>query len=466
MPPSMVGESAAGTLRRQVVRLALPAVGEQLLTLMVGIVNTMLVGHLGAEALTAVGLSSTIAGMAHIFISAVGTGTTAMVAQAVGAGNRPLAERFLEQAVMVALGLGLLVAIILFPLARGALVLMGAEGATVGMGATYLRCIAASLPFSVLMFVGNAALRGSGDTRSPMIVMSGVNLLNLLLSYGLIRGVGPLPELGVTGAGVAAATSTATGGVVVLAALLSGRAGLRLSRLVNRPDRQVLTSLLRIGLPAGGESLLMHGAFLAYQRSISSLGTVAYAAYIIAQRIESLNSMPAMGFAIASTTLSGQAIGAGDPARARRSVFASLQLALCLAAVCATLSFTMPRFLLERFTQEPDVIAQGIAPLRVVAFAQPLMAIAFSLSGGLRGAGDTRSPMTITGIGSWCVRVPLAVLAVTVFDLGLAGVQASMMLDWLVRCILLGWRFRPAAWQQRTAKLSGELATAAADRAP
>lgn len=437
-----------------------------MLTLTVGIVNTMLVGHLGAAALTAVGLSSTIAGMAHIFISAVGTGTTALVAQAVGAGDRPLAGRVLEQAVMVALGLGLLVAAILFPLARGALVLMGAEGVTIGMGATYLRCIAASLPMAVLMFVGNAALRGAGDTRSPMVVMSGVNLLNLSLSYGLIRGVGPLPQLGVTGAGLAAATSTATGGLVVLAVLLSGRAGLRLNRLINPPDREVLSRLLRIGLPAGGESILMHGAFLAYQRSISSLGTVAYAAYIIAQRIESLNSMPAMGFAIASTTLSGQAFGAGDPARARRSVLASLQLALCLSAVCATLSFTMPRFLLERFTQETDVIAQGIAPLRVVAFAQPLMAIAFSLSGGLRGAGDTRSTMTITGIGSWCVRVPLAVLAVTVFDLGLAGVQASMMLDWLTRCIMLGWRFRPAAWQRRAIKLSGELAAATTDRLP
>jgi len=436
-----------------------------MLTLTVGIVNTMLVGHLGAVALTAVGLSSTIAGMAHIFISAVGTGTTALVAQAVGAGDRALAGRVLEQAVMVALALGLLVAGVLFPLARGALVVMGAEGETVSMGVVYLRLVASSLPLAVLMFVGNAALRGSGDTRSPMVVMSGVNLLNALLSYGLIRGTGPLPELGVTGAGVAAAASTAAGGLVVLTVLLSGRAGVRLNRLTNPLDREVLSRLLSIGLPAGGESILMHGAFLAYQRSISSLGTVAYAAYIIAQRVESLNSMPAMGFAVASTTLSGQAFGAGDPARARRSVFASLRLALYLAAVCASISFTVPRFMLGLFTHEADVIAQGIAPLRVVAFAQPLMAIAFSLSGGLRGAGDTRSVMAITGIGAWLVRVPFAVLSVTSLDLGLAGVQASMVLDWLTRCIMLGWRFRPAAWQRRAAVVRRELATASVDKA-
>lgn len=466
MLPSSDGQVSQRDLRRQVVRLALPAVGEQVLSLMVGIVNTMLVGHLSAAALTAVGLSSTITGMAHIFISAVGTGTTALVAQAVGAGNRTLATRTMEQAMMLALGLGLLVAAVLFPLARAALVLMGADAETTAMGIIYLRLVASSLPLSVLMFVGNAALRGAGDTRSPMVVMSGVNLINALLSYVLIRGIGPFPELGVTGAGIAAGASTGMGGLVVFALLLSGKAALRLRKPVNRPDRAVLRDLMRIGLPAGGESILMHGAFLAYCRSISSLGTVAYAAYLIAQRIESLNTMPAHGFAIASTTLSGQAFGAGDPARARRSVFTSLGLAMWLAAVCAAISFAVPRFMLERFTQDADVIAEGITPVRVVALAQPLMSIAFCLAGGLRGGGDTRSVMLITGIGAWAVRVPVAVASVTILDLGLAGVQTSMMLDWLVRCILLGWRFRPKAWHRRAAVLSGELATAMAPGQP
>jgi len=218
------GGPSEAPLRRQVVRLALPAVGEQVLSLMVGIVNTMLVGHLSAEALTAVGLSSTITGMAHIFVSAVGTGTTALVAQAVGAEKPALATRTMEQAMMLAIALGFLVAVILIPLAPVTLALMGAEGATVDMGVTYLRLVAASLPLSVLMFVGNAALRGAGDTRSPMVVMSAVNLLNAALSYTLIRGTGPLPELGVTGAGIAAGVSTAAGGLAVMTTLLSGKA--------------------------------------------------------------------------------------------------------------------------------------------------------------------------------------------------------------------------------------------------
>jgi MATE family multidrug resistance protein len=460
------GGPSEAPLRRQVVRLALPAVGEQVLSLMVGIVNTMLVGHLSAEALTAVGLSSTITGMAHIFVSAVGTGTTALVAQAVGAEKPALATRTMEQAMMLAIALGFLVAVILIPLAPVTLALMGAEGATVDMGVTYLRLVAATLPLSVLMFVGNAALRGAGDTRSPMVVMSAVNLLNAALSYTLIRGTGPLPELGVTGAGIAAGVSTAAGGLAVMTTLLSGKAALRLRRPFNRPDRALLANLMRVGLPAGGESILMHGAFLAYARSISSLGTVAYAAYLIGQRIESLNSMPAQGFAIASTTLSGQSFGAGDPARARRSVFASIRLALGLAAVCSALSLGIPHVLLSLFTDDAAVITQGIPVVRVVAFAQPLMSLAFCLAGGLRGAGDTRSVMTITGISAWCVRVPLAVLSVTVFNLGLVGVQTSMMLDWLSRCIMLGWRFRPVAWEQRAAKLSRELVTATVDQVP
>ena len=453
--------SPAG-LSRRVVRLALPAVGEQVLTLTVGIVNTALVGHLSAASLTAVGLASTITGISHILFSAVGTGATALVAQATGAGDRSLANRTLAQALMVALALGLLATAILQPLGKSALLLMGAEGETVPLGVGYLRYVAASLPLAALMGIGNGALRGSGDTRTPMAVMTGVNVLNLALSYGLIRGAGPFPELGVIGAAIAATTSMSLGGLAVLVILISGRANLVLRPIVTRPDRVLLARLIRVGLPAGGESLLMQCAFLAYARSISSLGTVAYAAYLVAQRIESLNTMPAMGFSIAAMALSGQAVGAGDPALARRSVFASIRMSLGLAAICATMTFLAPRFLLARFTNDPAVIAQGIAPLRWIAFAQPTMSLAMGLAGGLRGAGDTRSVMVVTGVGAWCVRVPLAILSVTLLNFGLPGVQASMMLDWLARAIMLAWRFRPASWFQRVARATAELSAVGA----
>lgn len=449
------------SLQRQVLRLSIPAVGERLLMVLVGLMNTLLVGHLGASALAAVGLSTTITTIAWVFVSAVATGATALIAQAIGAKDRALAVRLLEQSMLVALILGIGGALLLLPFTRQSLVLMGAQPETVELGSVYLTYASASLPLISVLMVGNAALRGAGDTRTPMLVMAWVNVVNVALSLLLIRGWGPIPSLGVAGAGIASAASRGLGAIAIVALLIRGRATLRLRRLISRPDRAVLRRLLQVGLPAGGESLLMRLAFLAYTRAISSLGTAAYAAYMIASRIESLNTMPAFGFAIAATTLSGQALGAGDADRARSSVLKSVEIAAGFALFWALLSIAFPRFLLDLFTNDPEVIEQGIMPLRILALAQPIMSISFSLSGGLRGAGDTRSVMWVTGVGAWLVRVPITLLSITWLNLGLPGVQAAMALDWLTRMLLLGWRFRPAAWKKRMAALATEAKSVA-----
>jgi putative MATE family efflux protein len=330
------------------------------------------------------------------------------------------------------------------------------------MGHIYLTWTALVLPFNALLFVGNGALRGAGDTRTPMLVMGAVNVINVVIALVLIQGLGPVPALGVAGAGIAAAVATVAGTLMVIGVLMHGRAGLELRQFISRPDRRVLKQLLDIGLPAAGENLLMRVSFLTYTRAISSLGTVAYAAYLIAQRVESLNTMPAMGFSVAAMTLAGQSLGAGQPDRARRAVFRSVEIAFVVSMVWACFSFFFPRTMLSLFTNDPEVIAQGILPVRMVAFAQPVMSVAFSLSGGLRGIGDTRAVMWITGVGSWMVRIPVAILSVTWLGLGLPGVQLSMVLDWTIRMILSGWRFRPSAWGRLSAKRLAQVQAAPA----
>lgn len=445
-------------LRREVIRLAVPSVGEKVLMVLTGIVNTMLVGHLGASSLAAVGMASTFSMFAATFFSAVAVGATAMVAQATGARNPTKARRALEQAMLLAILMGAGATALILPCRHLGMRLMGADAESAALGATYMTYIGLGLtPFSVLL-VGNAALRGAGDTRTPMVVMSTINMVNLAVAAALIRGIGPLAELGVQGAGIALFASQSLGCLMVVGSLRWGNGRLRLRRIVNPPNRDILTELVRISIPAGGESLLMRGAFFAYARSISSLGTVPYAAYLIAQRIESFSTMPAFGFSVAATTLSGQSLGAGNPERARRSVFRTVEMAVMFSLCCALLSATLPRFLMGLFTKDADVIAMGIMPLRIVAIAQPIMAIAFSLSGGLRGAGDTRSTMVVTGIGAWGVRVPIAILSVTLLNLGLPGVQASMMFDWFTRLCLYAWRFRPRAWNERMRSLATNYA--------
>ncbi|MBC7234224.1 MAG: MATE family efflux transporter [Chloroflexi bacterium] len=460
--PTSSTRSRPDNLRKEVLRLGLPAVGERILSLLVNIVNTMLVGHLGASALAAVGLSGTIEMIGTTFFQAVAVGATALIAQAIGAKNRSLAQRVLEQSMLVAVGMGLICTVLLLPFSRGALILLGAEPDTVAMGTRYLPYLAATQIMMSVLTVGNAALRGAGDTRTPMVLMGTMNVINALLSLILIRGLGPIRPMGVTGAGVAAGTARTLAGVAMVLLLRSGRARMYLPALLSRPQRDVLERLLQVGLPAGGENLLMRFAFLSYTRALASLGTVAYAAHVIAQRVENLTMMPAFGFAVAATTLCGQALGAGDIPRARASVFRAMEIAVGFCLIGTVFFIAYPRMMLGLFTNDLAVIEMGVLPLQIVAVAQPFMTAASCLSGGLRGSGDTRSVMWVTGIGAWLVRVPVAVAAATVLHLGLPGVQSAMTLDWAVRMSLLWWRFRPSTWKSRAAQAAAAVRSAAA----
>ncbi|MFH1086927.1 MAG: MATE family efflux transporter [Chloroflexota bacterium] len=452
-------------LRAEVLRLGLPAVAERLLGLLVSLVNGILVGHLGAAALAAVGLSGNIEMIGMTFLQAVSTGTTSLVAQSVGAKNRELAQRMFEQSMLVGIGMGLACVVVLLPTCRWTLVAMGAEPDTVTEGMRYLPYLTGTLPLMSMLTVGNAALRGAGNTKTPMYLMGAMNILNAILSWVLIRGWGPIAPMGVLGAGIAAATSRSVAGLGVIFVLFSQRSPLPLKRLVNRPDRDILRRLLDVGLPAGGENLLMRVAFLTYTRAIASLGTVAYAAYTIASRVEHITMMPAFGFSVAATTLAGQSLGAGNIQRARRSVFRSIEIAMGVSMLGALAFVAFPRAMLSVFTTDQEIIRQGILPLQILAAGQPLMAAAQCLSGGLRGSGDTRSTMWVTGIGGWLVRIPLTLLAVLVFKLGLPGVQVAMTLDWVVRTALYVWRFRPATGEERARRAAAWLQRAPRARA-
>jgi Na+-driven multidrug efflux pump len=289
---------SSAELRQQVLKLALPAASEQVLSVLVNMVNTALGGHLGASALTAVGLSGTITALASVFFGAVSTGGTALIAQAIGAKKPALANRVLGQALMVVAALGLLGASVLLPFARQSLILMGAQGESVAMGVRYITCLALAVPFTALLMVGNAALRGSGDTRTPMTIMGAINLVNLALSYLLIRGVGPLPELAsrARGSPPPRPTSRRAGRADDS---MRGRGVLRLARLVTRPDRAILAQLCASACPPAARPA---DAVRVHAFPLDLIVGTALTRLHRGQRIESFSTMPAFGFAAAATT--------------------------------------------------------------------------------------------------------------------------------------------------------------------
>jgi MATE family multidrug resistance protein len=379
--------------------------------------------------------------------SAVSTGSTALVAHSAGAGDLTTANRAVRQSVLVGLAVGVLASLLAFVFAEPAVALMGAEPTSLARGAIYLRITGIAFASQAVMFVCNACLRGVGDTRTTMAVMAVVNVVNVAVAWTAINGPFGLPKLGVAGSALGAAVGRTVGGLLVLGVLLKGRSGLKLDLRGWRPDLEIIRRLMRVGLPTGGERLLMRVGMMSFMRVVASMGTVSVAAHAVALRVESLSYMPGFGFSIAGTTLVGQALGAKDPKRAERSGYITYQIAAAFMMAMGLLFILFPRPLISLFTTDQAVIETAIVPLRIIGFVQPLLAASNVFAGGLRGAGDTRFPMVITGPVILAVRVPVALLLGVVLSLGLTGAWLGMAIDLCVRGIIFFLRFRSGRWK-------------------
>ena len=443
-------------LRRQVFRLALPAVGEQFLNMLVGLADTYLMGHMStraiaylgygpAEGLAGVGLANYVVWLITTLFMATAVGSTALIARATGAKNNSEVNIVLQQSVWLGLAMGVVGFGLMYVLAVPIMRLFGAPPEILPLGADFLRIGAFSMPLAGIMFMCNAALRGAGDTKTPLLVMVLVNGLNILISWVLINGVAGFPPLGVQGAAWGMALSRGIGGVVILGVLLRGCGILKLD-LLPRFDPTMVRRIVKIGLPTGGEMLAFQSALVIFARFIVHLGTVPYAAHNIVITVESISFLPGMGFAVAATTLVGQNLGAQDADRARRSGNEAYLQAALFMGMMGLLFVLVPEWFLRLLVDDPAVVAAAILPLRLVGIIQPLLAANFVYAGALRGAGDTRWPLLIKLVSPWFIRLPLAFMLIPSF--GLTGAWIAMSIDLAVQGVLAWWRFRGNRWEQ------------------
>lgn len=434
-------------LARRVLTLAWPAVVEQTLAMMISLVDFYIVGHLGAAALDGVGLGGQMLMLTASFLGAVGVGSTALVARHIGAREGQEATQTARQSLVLAFAIGLVMAVVGFLFTRPIIAWFGGEPDVIEQGTLYLKTIAPAFLFYSVLLIGNAVLRGAGDTRTPLLVMLAVNVVNIVVAWSLTQGVAGLPRLGVVGSGLGAASGQTIGGLVVLALLVRGRGALRVGFSVPRLDWRRVRRILNIGLPAGAEQILLQFALTSLTVVIARFGTDAYAAHQVAWRIAQLSFLPGWGFSVAATTLVGQELGAKQPQRARESGYVAFRAALMVMTLMAVVIFVFDRALIRMFIDDPLVIAQGIPILQIAAIIQPVMAASFVFSGGLRGAGDTRATLAITIFSVWGLRVIITYLLDHLFGLELVGAWIAIAADFSFRGLMFWWRFRSGKWQ-------------------
>ncbi len=447
IPYRLKARLAAGSVGRGVWTLAWPSVIEQSLLTLIGLVDIYIVGHLGAAALAGVGLGGQVLNLVAALFGAIGVGTTALVARSIGAQEPGEANRLLRQALLLALVLGAAVALAGWLLAEPIIRLLGAAPEVVVTGTAWLQTVASSFALIGVLLVGNAALRGAGDTRSPLLVMLVVNVINVAVAWPLTRGAFGLPALGVVGSGLGAASGQIFGGLMVLALLARGRGPLQLGLKLAAPDFARLRRILNIGLPAGAEQVMLQLALLNLAGIISTFGTAAYAAHSVGLRISALSFLPGWGFSIAATTLVGQELGARRPERARQSAYAAFWMAFAVMFAMGAVLFTFEAPILRVFTSDSAVLEAGAIVIRMSALQQPVLAASFVFSGALRGAGDTRTTMLITITSIWGLRLALAYVFGVVLGWGLFGAWLAIWCDFVFRSTMFYLRFRGGKWQ-------------------
>jgi putative MATE family efflux protein len=426
-------------LRRSVLRLALPIVGSDLLQRGVNVVDALLVGRLGAAELAAVGLSQLLLTFTMALVYGLGIGITVMVAFHTGARD----ERRRAWAARMSLLIGVAASVSLggagILLSRPVAGFMGAEDRLLDLTLQYLHITWYLFGSYVFLHLASAVFQGAGDTRTPLRTMVGVNILHVLVAVPLVYGLAGLPRMGVVGAALGSGLSEGAGAVWLL--WQAKRRGF-FGRQSDGWNPEEFWRILRVGLPAVGERLITNGMQLVFASFVIGFGVAAYAAHQVGLNIESLSWLPGLGFAKAATALVGQRLGAKDPRGARLSVHQANLLATGIMTACGASFVLFPRTWVVLFTSDPHVLGYSIPLLTTMGLLQPPLAVAQVMSGGLRGAGETRVVLLAAIVGGWLIRLPTAYFVGVRANLGMTVVWATMVLDWTVRCCIVSRRFR------------------------
>ncbi len=450
---SLTANASGRELDAHIWAMAWPAILSFVVVNLVDIVDVRLVGPLGRQTLAAWGYATQCVNLVETLLLAVGIGTVALVARALGARDAPRARQALAGSLLVALviaGLGL-VLVALVP--REILGLLDAKPDVIEIAVPYFRLTAASMALYGAAFVHECGLRANKNTRGPMVIAVIVMTVKTVLSIVLIFGLLGMPRLELVGAGIATLVAHGVGlALFIVAARFASKGGL--VSTFDWADVRAMWGVTRevvfVSLPAMGERFIMNLALLTYFKILSTYGTSAIAAYAIGVRLLAISWVPGLGFSAAAATLVGQALGAGDSPLARRVGSRSVRQALAMMCALSFVFFFLRAPLARAFTNDPQVAADLAPFMLMLALAQPFMGTHFTLGGVLRGAGDTVTPLIGAAIGNWCFRVPLAWVFARAFGTNLVWVWAALIADHLARLAINGVVFARGRWAQRT----------------
>ena len=495
------GETGARrSLHRAVWMLAWPSVLTMLLQTLNSFTDRFFVGHLGPDALAAAGLGGQLMFLLFAVGMSIGTGSVALVARFVGGDETGRAATATRQSVW----LGLLAAAacmgVMLPL-RGDLVhLLGIDHRAAQLCIDYLGVTVLGVPFLFLMLILSSVFRGLGDTVTPLLVSIGVNIIHLGGDYLLIFGHGGFPRLGLVGGAWALMASQIVGAALYIwflrrspvagafsvtappAPQVWGEDALQQAHVSPLPQEQAQSTasstqlppprlggpggrpssygldtewarrILKVSVPALWQNLSRILSMLAFTGVLArtAQATAGVAALTIGLTSESIAFMPGFAFAMAASTLTGQALGARDPRHAERSAWAALQQGFAIMCVMGTVFYVFARQFALLFLPDAQspVLPLAVSYLQISALSEPFLAFGMILTGALNGAGDTRRPAWVSVVTMWGVRLPLAFLLARTLGFGTVGAWWAMAASTILGGVGALYLFKQGKWKR------------------
>jgi len=431
--------------------LAIPMMLEMAMESIFAVVDIAFVSRLGTDAVAAVGITEALITVLYAIAMGLGMSVTAMVSRRIGAKDKEGAARVTGQAIWAGALLSIVIGIFGVIYARDLLLLMGASDNVVREGEGFTAILLGGSASIVYLFLLNAAFRGAGDAAVALRSLWIANGLNIILDPCLIFGLGPFPEMGVTGAAVATTIGRGVGVAYQLYYLFNGRGRLAFQFRHLALARDLIKRMLIISIGGIGQFLITTASWVMLMRIIAFYGSGPIAAYTIALRMIEFVILPAWGLGNAAATMVGQNIGANLPERAEQAAWQAAKYNAVFMTIVGVMMLATAPQITGLFSSDPEVLRYGTSCLRIMGIGFPMYAIGMIMTQALNGAGDTGTPSALNLFAFWIIQIPLALWLAKNMGYGPDGVFIAIVVSESLLTVLSVIVFRHGRWKQQLA---------------
>lgn len=419
-------------LLRTLIFMSVPTILEEVLATLLQYVDTAMVGHLGDEATAAVSVTGTVTWLVNSVPSAIGVGALALIAKAYGAGDKKLTKALSQQVFLLMLICGAGVGAVSMLLSPYIPIWMGAELEVRRETSVYFFIISAPMLFRSASIILGAAIRATGNTRTPMLVNLAANALNAGLNYLFIYAM----RLGVAGAALASAVSYTLAGTMMFAVYRRNKyLGWRFREW--RADGRQIGECMKVSLPVLGTGVVSCFGYVMFARLVTGMGTTVFAAHSIAVTAETIFYIPGYGLRTATSALVGIARGEGDRRKLSAVSFLSVFVTMGMMVLNGVILFWTAGPLMYLMTSSKTAAELGAEMLRLVAFSEPFFGLMIVSEGILYGLGRTKYAFVIESLGMWGVRILFTYMGIRLWNADLRGVWYCMIADNVFKAVML-----------------------------